>query len=165
MLHNSYERANMTFEKAVKMLQDNLQFLANSGKVSDKFIALQNKIIKALIDYQHRTEAIINELQWENTKLAKQKVSEIERLKDVQLMLEAICIIHGIFNFPLWAAKGKDYLINHAVELYNSQTITLGDALMERLEQMDEKDKQAVMRVLSNDARNEPSTSIKNSTK
>ena len=49
----SFDQANERFEKAVMKLRENLQYLADQGKVSDWFLSLQNSIIKSLIDYQH----------------------------------------------------------------------------------------------------------------
>ena len=69
MADSSFDKVNQAFEKAVIKLQENLQYLANEGKVSDKFIAIQNLIIKALIDYQHQTEFIITDLQLDNARL------------------------------------------------------------------------------------------------
>ncbi|MBA3707074.1 MAG: hypothetical protein H0W84_14580, partial [Bacteroidetes bacterium] len=53
---NDYDRINSSFERAVIKMRESLQYLADNGKVSDKFIAIQNLIIKNLIDYQAQTE-------------------------------------------------------------------------------------------------------------
>ena len=73
---NNLDKVTARFERAVTHLQENLQYLANEGKVNDKFISLQNMIIKALIDYQHRTAEIIEGLQWDNHVLALNKSKE-----------------------------------------------------------------------------------------
>ena len=40
-------------------------------------------------------------------------------------MFESICIIHGILDFQLWIAKGKDFLFHQAVDDYHQKTITI----------------------------------------
>lgn len=144
----NYDTVNKAFEKAVILLQDNLQYLANSGKVSDKFISMQNNVIKALIDYQHQTESIIGHLEWENIELARGKVNEIERLKLIKESFEAICIIHGIMDFPIWMNKGNDYLVTKAVSDYKSNTITIPCSLKEKFDQLPENEKFILDRIL-----------------
>lgn len=144
----SYDTVNKAFEKAVVLLQENLQYLANSGKVSDKFISMQNNIIKAIIDYQHQTEQIIGHLEWENWGLAKGKVNEIEKLKLIKESLEAVCIIHGIMDFPMWMNKGNRYLVHQAVEDYRNDTITLPCVLKEKFDELPEDEKEVLDRIL-----------------
>lgn len=144
----SYDTVNKSFEKAVVLLQENLQYLANSGKVSDKFISMQNNIIKAIIDYQHQTEQIIGHLEWENWGLAKGKVKEIEKLKLIKESLEAVCIIHGIMDFPMWMNKGNRYLVHQAVEDHNNDTITLPCVLKEKFDELPEDEKEVLDKIL-----------------
>ena len=122
---DNYDRINTAFERAVQRLQDNLQYLADKGQVSDRFVSLQNAIIKALIDYQRQTESIMSGLEMEVMQLCKGKIEELENLRDTKTGLEAICIIHGITDFPFWHAKGMDYLVNEAVELHRQNMMQL----------------------------------------
>lgn len=144
----TYENINQSFEKAVVQLQDNIQYLANEGKVSNKFIALQNSIIKALINYQHQTERIISDLEWEVTELARGKVNEIERLKKVQESFEAICIIHGIMDFPIWMNKGNRYLVHEAIYNYRNKIIQLPELLKEKFDQLPKEEKNVLDKIL-----------------
>ena len=114
---NKYDRINHSFEKAVKQLQENLQYLADKKTVSPKFISMQNTIIKSLIDYQHQMDLLTSDLETTITELSIGKSREFDRIKNTQTCLEAICIIHGITDFPVWLAKGINYLVNEAVEL------------------------------------------------
>ena len=148
MLVFDYDSINTSFEKAVTLLQDNLQYLANEGKVSDKFISLQNNIIKSIIAYQHQTELIISNLEWSNVKLTRGKIEEIEKLKEVQFMLEAICLIHGVSDFPLWMAKGKDYLIEEVIELHHNGSATLPMRFSDKLNALHESDRKAIYKLL-----------------
>lgn len=145
---NTYDSINQSFEKAVIRLQESLQYLANQGNVSTQFITIQNSIIKALINYQHQTEKLIGNLEWEIVELTKGKVSEIERLKTIQESLEAICIIHGIIDFPMWMQKGNNYLVQQAVTDYKEKTITLSYLLKEKFEQLPKEEKESLNKIL-----------------
>lgn len=37
--------------------------------------------------------------------------------------LEAVCVIHGINDFPAWMEKGRDYLVQNAVMLSKSNEV------------------------------------------
>lgn len=154
MIEN-FESVNRVFEKAVTQLQENLQYLANQGKVSNQFIAIQNNIIKALINYQNITEKLIGSLQWENLELSKGKVKEIQRLKDVQESFEAICIIHGVMDFPAWMNKGKRYLVSEAIREYRSNKISIPYALKNKLDQLPKEEKDILDKILYKEYHNE----------
>lgn len=145
---SKYDRINLAFERAVVQLQENLQYLVDKGKVSNKFISMQNNIIKAIINYQHQTEHLAGHLEWEILELTKGKIREIEQLKDIKVSLEAVCIIHGIMDFPLWMRKGKNYLISQAVCDHRANTITLPSLLKEKLDKLPEEEKKVLDKLL-----------------
>ncbi len=145
---DGYDKINRRFEKAVTMLQENLQYLADETKVSDRFISLHNGIIKALIDYQHLTTEIIEDLQYENYHLALKKSKECRELEDIKISFEAICLLHGIVDFVAWMAKGKDYLITMAVDHYRDGTIQVPYQLMELIDRLSEQERNTVMTIL-----------------
>ncbi len=118
-------RISQSFEKAVTLLQDNLQYLADNNKVGQKFIQIQNLIIKALIDYQTETESIIEFLNHELTSQGIAFNKEHKNSKEIQCTLEAICIIHGITDFPYWANKGNSYLVHAAVKNYREKSFQI----------------------------------------
>ena len=122
---SDYNKINQSFERAIVLLQENLQYLANKDKVGDKFISLQNLVIKSLVDYQHQTEAIIGQLEFDNTELMLTQSREYKNLLDLKESFEAVCIIHGIMDFPMWMNQGKDYLVSEAVEQYKAGGMTL----------------------------------------
>jgi len=109
---------------------------------------MQNNIIKAIIDYQHQTEQIIGHLERENWGLAKGKVNEIEKFKLIKESLEAVCIIHGIMDFPMWMNKGNRYLVHQAVEDYRNDTITLPCVLKEKFDELPEDEKEVLDKIL-----------------
>lgn len=145
-----YDKINGRFEKAVTMLQENLQYLADEAKVSDKFISMHNAIIKALIDYQHLTMEIIEDFQYDNHMLASEKDRE---LKDIKLCFEAICIIHGIMDFVAWMEKGKQYLVAMAVDFYRDGEMQIPSKLMEIIDSLPSDKRELVMNILNEKGR------------
>jgi hypothetical protein len=143
-----FNAINIAFEKAVIKLQENLQYLVNNDKVNARFIAIQNGIIKALIEFQNQTEDIISELEMENMELARRKMENHENLKDSIWCLEAICIIHGILDFPMWMAMGKNHLIQEAKHNYKDGAMYLPCVLKEKLEKVEGEDKKVINDVL-----------------
>ncbi len=145
---NEYDRINSSFERAVIKMQESLQYLADNGKVSDKFIAIQNLIIKNLINYQEQTEMYISTLEMENMQLANGRIKEIEKLKSIKESFEALCIIHGIMDFPIWMNRGNRYLVNEAVELYRENMITLPYSLREWIDRLPDAEREAIQNIL-----------------
>lgn len=144
----TYDKVNDVFEKAVIAFQNNLQYLANEGKVSQKFITKQNGILKALINYQQQTERIISQLEMDNTELANRKLKGHDILKDTIWCLEAICIIHGILDFPAWVVQGKKSLIHEAKETYQDGSFFLPCKLKERFDELPKEEKEQLDKVL-----------------
>lgn len=143
-----YEKINSSFERAVLKMQENLQYLADNEKVSDKFITIQNLIIKNLIDYQQQTERYISTLEMENMQLANGRIKEIEKLKSLKESFEALCIIHGIVDFPIWINRGNNYLVSEAVEHYRESMITLPCKLKDWIDRLPETNKKAIRNIL-----------------
>ena len=114
----SFDQANERFEKAVLKLRENLQYLADQGKMSDRFLNMQNNIIKSLIDYQHEVYSMLDSYDQLLLDLSLKNSKAYQKLVDTKESLEAICIIHGITDFPCWMAKGKAYLVGEAVAHY-----------------------------------------------
>ena len=137
---NTYDRINSSFEHAVTKMQENLQYLADNDKVSDKFLSIQNLIVKSLIDYQQQTERYISTLEMENTQLAIGRIKETEKLKELKESFEALCIIHGIMDFPMWMNKGKKYLVNEAISHYREKMMTLPYNLKEWIDKLPESE-------------------------
>ena len=130
---NNYDRTSEKFEAAVKLLRKNLQYLADQDKVSPKFIALQNGVIRTLIDFQHQTNSRIGELEIDVIQLMMKKPIFFQELHDTIEALEAICLIHGIIDFPTWMAKGKNCLVYEATELNKQRTIQVPTLLLRSL--------------------------------
>ncbi|MFA5299161.1 MAG: hypothetical protein WC389_13215 [Lutibacter sp.] len=93
-----------------------LQFLADNDKISTQSLNEWNRIIKDLETYHNKTEAYI---LFKDKDIREHK-KEIDRLETKVVMLEAICLIHGIHNVNLYLAKGKGYLIDEAEHIYSN---------------------------------------------
>ncbi len=148
---NRYERINNSFERAVTKLQENLQYLADNDKVSKRFLSFQNLILKSIIEYQEQTEMYISTLEMENMQLVVGKINEIEKLKDIQESFEAICIIHGIMDFPAWMRKRKNYLVHEAVFLYKEGMVTIPYQLKEKMDKLPDPEREAIYKILYGD--------------
>ncbi len=147
-----FDQANERFEKAVRKLQENLQYLADQGKVSDRFLSIQNGVVKALIDYQHEViymlqvyEKLVSDTHHTNS-------AEYHRLLDIQEGLEAVCIIHGITDFPCWMVKGKGYLVGEAVAHYREGQIQLPYSLMKLVNELPAHEQETLWNILNKKA-------------
>ena len=148
----SFDQANERFENAVLKLRENLQHLADQGKMSDRFLNMQNNIIKSLIDYQHAVHSklisydqLLLDLSLKNSKAYQQLVATRESL-------EAICIIHGITDFPCWMVKGKSYLVNEAVIHYREGQVQLPYALMKLVNELPAHEQETLWNILNKKA-------------
>lgn len=145
---NNYERINASFERAVTKMQESLQYLVDNDKVSEKFVTVQNLIIKSLIDYQQQTEKYISMLEMENVELSMDRIKQFEKLNHTIESLEAICIIHGIIDFPVWVNKGSGYLVDEAVQHYKENILVLPRALKEWINKLPEQERETIQTIL-----------------
>lgn len=129
--HSKYITQN--FKRSIKSLQDNLQYLADNDKVSDKFLSIQNEVIKHLITYFNKTEIIISSLEMDLDEMRLTKSQESQKLFDRVIAFEALCIIHGILDFPMWLARGKDGLVKEAIEMQKEGMIQLPSQFLEKI--------------------------------
>ncbi len=121
------------FKRAIKSLTDNLQYLAEHDKVSDKFLSFQNQVIKHLITYFNKTEIIISSLEMDLDEMRLTKSQESQKLFDRIIAFEALCIIHGINDFPMWLARGQNSLVQEAIEMQKDGTIQLSAQFLEKI--------------------------------
>lgn len=144
----SYDSANRAFEKAVIKYRENLQYLADSGKLSNKFLSMQNLILKSIIHYQKESELYISDLEMENYSLSLRTIAEYRKLLANKEALEAICFIHGIMDLPCWLAKGRNTLVAEAVEFYKGNMIQLPYKLKNLIEEMNDEDRNTLYEIL-----------------
>ena len=145
---DSLERANQRFETAVKKLQQNLQYLADHDKVSDRFLKMQNTIIRALIDYQHEVNDTLQKMEELGVEVSLKGAEEYQELIETKEKFEALCIIHGIMDFQSWMVRGKSYLIGEAVEHHRNGEVQLPYSFMKLVWRMSEQDREAFWRII-----------------
>ncbi|MFH6983604.1 hypothetical protein [Marinoscillum luteum] len=144
-----FDQANERFEKAVRKLQDNLQYLADQDKVSDRFLNIQNQIIKALIDYQHEVITTLQAYDQLAIELSLKGSAGYHQLLNDKESLEAICIIHGIMDFPAWIAKGNSYLVQEAICHYKNGEVQLSSSIVEMIRGLEAGEREQLWRILN----------------
>ena len=102
------------FEQSVLALQKDLEYMADHTKVSDRFLDRKNKIVGHIISYHNYMESFVMELEKEN-----------DFLKKVITSLKAICVIHGVVDFPRFLQWGKTLLVSRANELQQEDKFRL----------------------------------------
>lgn len=147
-MSNNIDEHNKVFAQIIERMREDLQYLVNNTKVSKTFIRKQNHILKTLIAYFNEVNKYISFLESENTELRIERMNERERLHDRIISFEAICIIHGIIDFPMWLSMGKTFLVLEAVELGKANKIRLTDKLNEKIKNMPAGDRQALEVIL-----------------
>lgn len=143
-----FEKSRDNYERAIKQIRENLEYLSGEGKVSQKFLTMQNLYLKSITEFQANNEAYISHLELENIQLSRKLFYEYQRLRSNTEALEAICIIHGIIDFPAWLAKGKNLLVATAVDHYHQDTVQLPYSLIELLNQLSKEDRETVFDLL-----------------
>ena len=149
---NDYERKNTSFERAVNLLQENLQYLANKGVVSNRFISLQNNIIKSLIDYQKASEQRISTLELEHLELQHLLSNHIDKYQEKILVLEAICFIHGIMDLDVWLNTNFSLLEEQATESFKEGSFSIPLAFNIYFNNMSKEDKAVINKILDKKA-------------
>ena len=149
---NRFNQANERFEKAVRKLQENLQYLTDQGKVSARFLNIQSNIIKALIDYQHEVLNSLETYDQLTLNLSIKNSEEYKKLINTKESFEAICIIHGIMDFRVWMAKGKSYLISEAVYHHNHGEAQLPSSFMELINNLPPHERETLWAILNHKA-------------
>lgn len=140
----SYASTEKAFNTAISRLKANLQYLKDNTDVSDRFLRFQEVTIKALEAYQKQSELIISDLEYSNMGLMLGKSREFTMLRNNKIALEAICLIHGINDYPLWLDKGVQYLVSEAHWFMDHGELQLSSQHMEMLENLPNEDKETI---------------------
>lgn len=113
----------------IQRLKADLERYAASPKAIPAVVQGKQGVINQLVDYFNNIERIINRNNRENVNMAKQ----ILWLKNQVAMHQAILIIHGVYNFPMWLAKGWAHLQHEAVRADREKFYKIPDKLAEDL--------------------------------
>ncbi len=126
-MSKTYKDISVDFEQAVQQIQKDLQYLVDKGKVSKGFIKKQNRILKALIYYYNHTQEQITFYKSELINTQKANGLYREKLEHRIIQFEAICIMHGIIDFPRFIALPQFVLIDWAKRLNNENRFLYSD--------------------------------------
>ncbi len=146
-----YTKVVSDFEVSIFQMQKDLEYLAEHNSLSTLFFDKQNRILKALIDYYDRTQSYIQHLEQESLAYQKVKRKQFDNYEDRIVGFEAICVIHGILDFPMWLSKGKESLLYEAEELGKNRKMRLPLLFNEKLSEFSKEDQNTVMRILQRD--------------
>lgn len=106
------------FELAVTKLQEDLQYLADHGKVSQSFINKRNQHVKCLIEYYEQSQIQIESLELELANEQHQKSRLVKSHLMEKEKLEAVCLLHGITDLASWMVKPLPLLVWYVTQLY-----------------------------------------------
>ena len=140
------------FRVAIERLRESLEHAA-SNNASDRYIALQNATIRALVDYYNSAEARIKELVEENHRLALQILEERTNHRQHQELLEGICLLHGIYDLQSWLKSGHGFAVDEAVHFARNSLVQLPYAFREMIDVLDDTEKETLFELL-NQAKN-----------
>ncbi len=132
-MSDDFKKVTEAFERAVISLRKDVEYLANQSNVSDKFIGRKNKILFHLINYQKYIENYIDELHKEN-----------KHLKTHITSLKAICVIHGIDDYPMYLLRGKTLLLMIANELQEEEKFRLPCMMKQKLKELPLQEKKPI---------------------
>jgi hypothetical protein len=77
------------------------------------------------------------------------KSQESQKLYDRVIAFEALCIIHGILDFPIWISRGKEYLKKEAIDFSKEGITQLPILFREGLENRPADERDEIKRLLS----------------
>ncbi len=128
-MHKDHKNVSLDFERAIHQMQNDLQYLADKGNVSTRFIKKQNQILKTLISYYNHTQ---EQIEFSRSELKQTQITNNthrEQLTDRIIQFEAVCIMHGIMDFPRFIALPKSMLIDWAELLHKEKRFLHSDML------------------------------------
>ncbi len=128
-MHKVYKDISLDFERAIRQMQNDLQYLADKGNVSKRFIKKQNQILKTLISYYNHTQ---EQIEFSRSELRQTQIANNrhrEKLTNRIIQFEAVCIMHGIMDFPRFIALPKFILVDWAERLHKEKRFLYSDML------------------------------------
>ena len=147
----SIQQLSGNFEWAVTQLQESLEYLANQKNLSKRFFNRQNKILRHLIEYYNHSLQVEDNYQTLLRANRKNYNREIRELQDRVLCFEAICIIHGIIDFPYWLSKTWTLLKSEAYELGPKREMRMPCLLIDKLNELPKEEERQIMQLLQKD--------------
>ncbi|WP_027392821.1 hypothetical protein [Aquimarina latercula] len=131
------KKHTVAFKQSVVSLQKDLEYLAEHSKVSDRFLERRNKIHSYIIAYHNYIEKFISEMEKDHLFLQK-----------VITSLKAICVMHGIVDFPRFLEWGKPLLVCRANELQQEGKFRLPAMFNEKLRSYSKEEQHTIDTIL-----------------
>jgi len=143
-----YEHLKIAFEKAITQMQNDLQYLADHTNVSKRFINKQNTILKTLIDYYNGVELYCNHLERDIVQFRLERSKAIAKLQDRIICFEAICLLFGINDFPMWLSFGKTILIFRVEQQNKFDSFLIPSRFLEQLKTLPKDEVKQIFSIL-----------------
>ena len=160
-MSKKYQDISLDFERAVHQMQKDLQYLVDKGNVSKGFIKKQNHILKALIHYYNHAEEQIAFYKSELIDTQKANGLHREKLENRIIQFEAICIMHGIIDFPRFIALPQFVLIDWAVRLNKQNRFMYSDMQIDFFKELPTDKGKLLEDILFKNVHNEINTLLK----
>lgn len=110
----NYNSAVHFYNKAIGKLKSDLEYLRQNNKVSEKFITIQKELIDSLEQYFQIADNSIQDLESQQVAQSLSFSNKLLQKDNHLLSLEAICMIHGIYDLNSWLNKDVNYLVEEA---------------------------------------------------
>lgn len=122
---------NPDFEisKVLVKMHNDLKNYAESPGAKMKVVQAKEFVLNLLIKNFNHLNGIIEMLNKDNRKLVYQN----QYLKQQIAMNQAVLIIHGVYQFPIWLAKGWEVLQYYAVQADREKDYKIPDKFLEDL--------------------------------
>jgi hypothetical protein len=115
-----YNQSAHFYNKAIIKLKGDLEYLESNKKVSKKFVSMQTQLISSLEQYGEIANDFIENQSEQLTKQSLSFSDELVIKNNHILCLEALLIMHGVYDLDLWLKKGKQFLMNEAKYYYQN---------------------------------------------
>ena len=125
------------FDKAVEVLENNLAYLTSQGKVAKSFLAIQRSVLTAVTNYRESVQQFFDEAQ-------AIEIRTINEKKDLKLhieKLEAIALLHGITDLPIWLNKNTSQIVLEIKEAYKYKYFKIPAGVIEGFTQLPQEHK------------------------
>ncbi|UZO79760.1 hypothetical protein NBT05_12455 [Aquimarina sp. ERC-38] len=147
-MYKETNRVAIDFERAVKQLQQDLQYQADKNTLSTAFFDKQNRIIKSLVIYYQETQSTLTRLEKGLQDQRKSEYLLAKKYNDHTYKLEAVCFIHGIYDLRSWLGTPTDVLVDRAKELMKDNELILPTGLVNKIEALPDHLGKTVMDIL-----------------
>lgn len=152
MIHyKEVEKYSIPFDSAIFDMMSKIDTAHNNGKISLRYYSYQKSKIQHLNNFK---DYAYDQFQCFNSTindLNRSLKSNNEILKDKIVALEAICLIHGVYDLNTWLGKGRVVLENEAVQMFKEKSFYLVEPLKNRLEFCTNSEKNLFFYVVNND--------------